>query len=199
MKVFYLPSASNNEFRRCINPYFIGTDFLVLLSETMTHINQVYLAYSGQLSGHEPYETLVRRVTNSVYLTVNKLLLENLLNRGLQNDRYGLMRGLLHNTFHLEVNARANHVTELAQDIGNRAHHPDANDEIEYHVKKLIQRSYSEALSVNPTYVNLAILSLYEEMLSLSKMIPIHHYRVDFVNNDTRPVVYVIDQVAVYQ
>ena len=194
MRCFVFSANENRQIRMAIQPYFISTDFLVTYNQIRISVDEVLRSLnvisptSIDVNVFNKYMTLA---TEATVLLVNKLVLQNLLNIAISGRHNDLLVQIANKNFHNHVGVTPTQTSELMQDMGMYYDDTYINSEIEYYVVEYIRNVYAAAVQASPIGFYQGVIDVYEKMIELTVTTPIERFRIDFIYNDKRPVVYV--------
>lgn len=194
MRCFVFSANENRQIRMAIQPYFISTDFLVTYNQIRISVDEVLRSLnvisptSIDVNVFNKYMTLA---TEATVLLVNKLVLQNLLNIAISGRHNDLLVQIANKNFHNHVGVTPTQTSELMQDMGMYYDDTYINSEIEYYVVEYIRNVYAAAVQASPISFYQGVIDVYEKMIELTVTTPIERFRIDFIYNDKRPVVYV--------
>lgn len=194
MRCFVFSANENRQIRMAIQPYFISTDFLVTYNQIRISVDEVLRSLnvisptSIDVNVFNKYMTLA---TEATVLLVNKLVLQNLLNIAISGRHNDLLVQIANKNFHNHVGVTPTQTSELMQDMGMYYDDTYINSEIEYYVVEYIRNVYTAAVQASPISFYQGVIDVYEKMIELTVTTPIERFRIDFIYNDKRPVVYV--------
>lgn len=194
MRCFVFSANENRQIRMAIQPYFISTDFLVTYNQIRISVDEVLRSLnvtsptSIDVNVFNKYMTLA---TEATMLLVNKLVLQNLLNIAISGRHNDLLVQIANKNFHNHAGVTPTQTSELMQDMGMYYDDTYINSEIEYYVVEYIRNVYAAAVQASPIGFYQGVIDVYEKMIELTVTTPIERFRIDFIYNDKRPVVYV--------
>lgn len=194
MRCFVFSPNENRQIRMAIQPYFISTDFLVTYNQIRISVDEVLRSLnvtsptSIDVNVFNKYMTLA---TEATMLLVNKLVLQNLLNIAISGRHNDLLVQIANKNFHNHTGVTPTQTSELMQDMGMYYDDTYINSEIEYYVVEYIRNVYAAAVQASPIGFYQGVIDVYEKMIELTVTTPIERFRIDFIYNDKRPVVYV--------